>query len=107
VRAIPIAAIPIAPIVPIMAIMAIVPIVAMVVAVAIVSLRGRNHAADECKRQGRSSNDAFHSRSPDTPDEPAWDALSNVAPDPKLNVFRQLPFRVFLSPAGALARDGT
>jgi hypothetical protein len=32
----------------------------MTTAVAIVSLRGGDHAADERKRKGRSSNEAFH-----------------------------------------------
>jgi hypothetical protein len=62
------------------------------VTVAIVGLRGSNDATDERERQGSSSNQTFHFDLPDSPDEPAWGALSAGTPDRRLNVFRQLPF---------------
>ena len=55
VTAIPIAVVAIVTAIPIAIIVAL-----MTTAVAIVSLRGGDHAADERKRKGRSSNEAFH-----------------------------------------------
>jgi hypothetical protein len=104
--AIPIASLPVAAIVvPAMVVTAIVltpPVVTAIVitivatlvtaTVAIVGLRGSNDATDERERQGSSSNQTFHFDLPDSPDEPAWGALSAGTPDRRLNVFRQLPF---------------
>jgi hypothetical protein len=114
--AIPIASLPVAAVVvaavvvtPLVVTAIVVTIVAtlVTVTVAIVGLRGSDDATDERERQGSSSNQTFHFDLPDSPDEPAWGALSAGTPDRRLNVFRQLPFSLFLLPVAAVTRYRT